>query len=118
MKKLIKPKGGGAGREGRALYYAAGSVENLADSVEDAHSAQPGETTHDVCLSSSLTPSLSSQANTDSHTVRKQHHKRTHSVCIYIRVLILLKYTQHTHIIYICLYINISQNEISGLDQK
>ncbi|XP_046876479.1 coiled-coil domain containing 88A isoform X2 [Hypomesus transpacificus] len=41
MKKLIKPKGGGAGREGRALYYAAGSVENLADSVEDAHSAQP-----------------------------------------------------------------------------
>ncbi|XP_067104446.1 coiled-coil domain containing 88A isoform X1 [Osmerus mordax] len=41
MKKLIKPKGGGAGREGRALYYAAGSVENLADAVEDAHSTQP-----------------------------------------------------------------------------
>ncbi|XP_026185622.1 coiled-coil domain containing 88A isoform X2 [Mastacembelus armatus] len=32
MKKLIKPRGGG--REGRALFTAAGSVENLADSNE------------------------------------------------------------------------------------
>ncbi|XP_062281429.1 coiled-coil domain containing 88A [Scomber scombrus] len=32
MKKLIKPRGGG--REGRALFTAAGSVENLADSTE------------------------------------------------------------------------------------
>lgn len=47
MKKLIKPRGGG-GREGRALYTAAGSVENLADSTEfssDTHTASPGETT-------------------------------------------------------------------------
>lgn len=46
MKKLIKPRGGG-GREGRALYTAAGSVENLADSAEfssDTHTASPGET--------------------------------------------------------------------------
>ncbi|CAJ1058721.1 LOW QUALITY PROTEIN: girdin [Xyrichtys novacula] len=42
MKKLIKPRGGG--KEGRALYTAAGSVENLADSTEftsDAHTSQP-----------------------------------------------------------------------------
>ncbi|KAM9849461.1 coiled-coil domain containing 88A isoform 2-T2 [Aulostomus maculatus] len=32
MKKLIKPRGGA--REGRALFTAAGSVENLADSAE------------------------------------------------------------------------------------
>ncbi|XP_029961962.1 coiled-coil domain containing 88A isoform X2 [Salarias fasciatus] len=41
MKKLIKPRGGG--REGRALFTAAGSVENLADSSEftsDTHTAQ------------------------------------------------------------------------------
>ncbi|XP_010896641.2 girdin isoform X1 [Esox lucius] len=34
MKKLIKPRGGGGGKEGRALFYAAGSTENLADSVD------------------------------------------------------------------------------------
>ncbi|XP_056239475.1 coiled-coil domain containing 88A [Seriola aureovittata] len=42
MKKLIKPRGGG--REGRALFTAAGSVENLADSTEftsDAHTSLP-----------------------------------------------------------------------------
>ncbi|XP_071313624.1 coiled-coil domain containing 88A isoform X2 [Trachinotus anak] len=42
MKKLIKPRGGG--REGRALFTAAGSVENLADSTEftsDPHTSQP-----------------------------------------------------------------------------
>ncbi|XP_067374002.1 coiled-coil domain containing 88A isoform X2 [Channa argus] len=42
MKKLIKPRGGG--REGRALFTAAGSVENLADSAEftsDTHTPQP-----------------------------------------------------------------------------
>ncbi|XP_039976668.1 coiled-coil domain containing 88A isoform X3 [Xiphias gladius] len=42
MKKLIKPRGGG--REGRTLFTAAGSVENLADSTEftsDIHSPQP-----------------------------------------------------------------------------
>lgn len=47
MKKLIKPRGGG--REGRALFTAAGSVENLADSTEftsDTQAPQPGETTH------------------------------------------------------------------------
>ena len=47
MKKLIKPRGGG--REGRALFTAAGSVENLADSSEftsDTHTPQPGETSH------------------------------------------------------------------------
>ncbi|XP_070693071.1 coiled-coil domain containing 88A [Pempheris klunzingeri] len=41
MKKLIKPRGGG--REGRALFTAAGSVENLADSTEftsDTHTPQ------------------------------------------------------------------------------
>uniref|UniRef100_A0A8D3C0E6 Coiled-coil domain containing 88B n=1 Tax=Scophthalmus maximus TaxID=52904 RepID=A0A8D3C0E6_SCOMX len=42
MKKLIKPRGGG--RDGRALFTAAGSVENLADSTEftsDTHTPQP-----------------------------------------------------------------------------
>ncbi|XP_040903884.1 coiled-coil domain containing 88A isoform X2 [Toxotes jaculatrix] len=42
MKKLIKPRGGG--REGRALFTAAGSVENLADSAEftsDTQAPQP-----------------------------------------------------------------------------
>ncbi|XP_068571045.1 coiled-coil domain containing 88A [Cebidichthys violaceus] len=42
MKKLIKPRGGG--REGRALFTAMGSVENLADSTEftsDTHTPQP-----------------------------------------------------------------------------
>ncbi|XP_074530969.1 coiled-coil domain containing 88A isoform X2 [Halichoeres trimaculatus] len=42
MKKLIKPRGGG--KEGRALFTAAGSVENLADSTEftsDSHTPQP-----------------------------------------------------------------------------
>lgn len=46
MKKLIKPKGG---REGRALFTAAGSVENLADSTEftsDTHTANPGKNAH------------------------------------------------------------------------
>nr|XP_046262010.1 coiled-coil domain containing 88A [Scatophagus argus] len=41
MKKLIKPRSGG--REGRALFIAAGSVENLADSTEftsDTHTPQ------------------------------------------------------------------------------
>uniref|UniRef100_A0A3Q3A4F8 Coiled-coil domain containing 88B n=1 Tax=Kryptolebias marmoratus TaxID=37003 RepID=A0A3Q3A4F8_KRYMA len=42
MKKLIKPRGGG--KEGRALFVAAGSVENLADSSEytsDTHTPKP-----------------------------------------------------------------------------
>ncbi|XP_034067786.1 girdin isoform X3 [Gymnodraco acuticeps] len=42
MKKLIKPRGGG--RDGRALFTAAGSVENLADSTEftsDPHTLHP-----------------------------------------------------------------------------
>lgn len=42
MKKLIKPRGGG--REGRALFTAMGSVENLADSTEftsDTHTPHP-----------------------------------------------------------------------------
>ncbi|XP_054890433.1 coiled-coil domain containing 88A isoform X2 [Poeciliopsis prolifica] len=44
MKKLIKPRGGGGGREGRALFTAAGSIENLADSNEfapDPHTPKP-----------------------------------------------------------------------------
>ncbi|KAL0973865.1 hypothetical protein UPYG_G00212190 [Umbra pygmaea] len=40
MKKLIKPKGGGL-KEGRALFFAAGSVENLADSVDPPTDTQP-----------------------------------------------------------------------------
>ncbi|XP_037531730.1 coiled-coil domain containing 88A [Nematolebias whitei] len=43
MKKLIKPRGGG-GKEGRALFIAVGSVENLADSNEftsDTHTPKP-----------------------------------------------------------------------------
>ncbi|XP_031159127.1 coiled-coil domain containing 88A isoform X1 [Sander lucioperca] len=42
MKKLIKPRGGV--REGRALFTAAGSVENIADSTEftsDTHTPHP-----------------------------------------------------------------------------
>ncbi|XP_056899123.1 coiled-coil domain containing 88A isoform X1 [Takifugu flavidus] len=42
MKKLIKPRVGG--REGRAIFTAAGSVENLADGTEftsDSHTANP-----------------------------------------------------------------------------
>lgn len=42
MKKLIKPRGGG--REGRALFTAAGSIENLADSNEftsEPHTPKP-----------------------------------------------------------------------------
>lgn len=34
MKKLIKPKGGS--KEGRAQFVAAGSIENLADTVDGA----------------------------------------------------------------------------------
>lgn len=44
MKKLIKPRGGG--REGRTLFTAAGSIENLADSNEfssDTQTPKPGE---------------------------------------------------------------------------
>ncbi|XP_062249558.1 coiled-coil domain containing 88A [Platichthys flesus] len=39
MKKLIKPRGGG--REGRTLFTAAGSVENLADSTEFTSDTHP-----------------------------------------------------------------------------
>ncbi|KAK7922429.1 hypothetical protein WMY93_009331 [Mugilogobius chulae] len=42
MKKLIKPRGGG-GREGRALFTAAGSVENLADSTEFTSDSQTAQ---------------------------------------------------------------------------
>ncbi|XP_015240134.1 PREDICTED: girdin-like [Cyprinodon variegatus] len=38
MKKLIKPRGGG--REGRTLFTAAGSIENLADSNEFSSDTQ------------------------------------------------------------------------------
>lgn len=44
MKKLIKPKGGS--KEGRALFIAAGSIENLADAVDGtpgSSAAVPGE---------------------------------------------------------------------------
>ncbi len=45
MKKLIKPKGGS--KEGRAQFIAAGSIENLADTVDGApisSASAPGET--------------------------------------------------------------------------
>lgn len=45
MKKLIKPRGGG--REGRAAFTAAGSVENLADGAEYTSDAPKiGEARH------------------------------------------------------------------------
>lgn len=64
MKKLIKPRGVGGGREGRALFTAAGSVENLADSTEftsDTHTAQPATDPRSAPVSPSplrKTPSL------------------------------------------------------------
>ncbi|KAM3613360.1 uncharacterized protein V6R79_024728 [Siganus canaliculatus] len=60
MKKLIKPRGGG--REGRALFTAAGSVENLADSAEftsDAHTPHPDP------LSAPVSPSPVRKADPD-----------------------------------------------------
>ncbi|XP_013858587.1 coiled-coil domain containing 88A [Austrofundulus limnaeus] len=63
MKKLIKPRGGaGGGKEGRALFIAAGSVENLADSNEltsDTNAPKPDP------LSAPVSPS----------PVRKAGHK-------------------------------------------
>lgn len=44
MKKLIKPKGGS--KEGRALFIAVGSIENLADAVDGTPGSSatvPGE---------------------------------------------------------------------------
>lgn len=65
MKKLIKPRvsGGGGGREGRAIFTAAGSVENLAEGTEltsDSHAANLGETahTHAAADRTSQTPTL------------------------------------------------------------
>ncbi|XP_027138958.1 coiled-coil domain containing 88A [Larimichthys crocea] len=62
MKKLIKPRGGG-GREGRALFTAAGSVENLADSTEftsDTHT-----TPHSDPRSAPVSPSPLRKAEPD-----------------------------------------------------
>ncbi|XP_072293768.1 coiled-coil domain containing 88A isoform X2 [Eucyclogobius newberryi] len=68
MKKLIKPRGGG-GREGRALFTAAGSVENLADSTEFTSDSQTAQQTTDP-RSAPVSPSplrkASSQADPDS----------------------------------------------------
>lgn len=52
MKKLIKPKGGS--KEGRAQFVAAGSIENLADTVDGvpiSPAPVPGETAelYDQC---------------------------------------------------------------------
>uniref|UniRef100_A0AAV2MJK6 HOOK N-terminal domain-containing protein n=2 Tax=Knipowitschia caucasica TaxID=637954 RepID=A0AAV2MJK6_KNICA len=55
MKKLIKPRGG-AGRDGRALFTAAGSVENLADSAEFTCDSQTARSTADPC-SAPVSPS-------------------------------------------------------------
>uniref|UniRef100_A0A4W5JFF8 Uncharacterized protein n=1 Tax=Hucho hucho TaxID=62062 RepID=A0A4W5JFF8_9TELE len=67
MKKLIKPKGGG--REGRALFYAAGSIENLADSADYPPDTQTaagtGETIQDT------------QTQTDRQLVRDHRHYYT-----------------------------------------
>lgn len=71
MKKLIKPRGGGGGREGRALFTAAGSVENLADSAEftsDTHAPQPGEISHTPTEPSSLYPPCPSCTTTNTQT--------------------------------------------------
>ncbi|CAN9515059.1 unnamed protein product [Ophioblennius macclurei] len=65
MKKLIKPRGGG--REGRALFTAAGSVENLADSSEftsDTHTAQSDPLSAPV----SPSPLRKSRSQTDAET--------------------------------------------------
>ncbi|KAG8003976.1 Girdin, partial [Nibea albiflora] len=62
MKKLIKPRGGGGGREGRALFTAAGSVENLADSTEFTSDTQ---TPHSDPRSAPVSPSPLRKAEPD-----------------------------------------------------
>ncbi|KAM9376397.1 coiled-coil domain containing 88A [Pholidichthys leucotaenia] len=67
MKKLIKPRGGG-GREGRALFTAAGSVENLADSTEytsDTHAHQHASDPRSAPVSPSPLRKAQSQTETD-----------------------------------------------------
>uniref|UniRef100_A0A3P9I8P9 Coiled-coil domain containing 88B n=1 Tax=Oryzias latipes TaxID=8090 RepID=A0A3P9I8P9_ORYLA len=62
MKKLIKPRGGG--REGRAAFTAAGSVENLADGAEYTSDA-PKIDPRSAPVSPSLQRKLSSNAEPD-----------------------------------------------------
>lgn len=98
MKKLIKPRGGGGGREGRALFTAAGSVENLADSAEftsDTHAPQPGEISHTPPEPSSLyhhPPALPAQPQTHKQQLTGFHkdmltcsaHQASLQACIQI----------------------------------
>ncbi|KAM4622116.1 coiled-coil domain containing 88A isoform 2-T2 [Polymixia lowei] len=68
MKKLIKPRGGVGGREGRALFTAAGSVENLADSGEytpDTHTHTPRPDPLSAPVSPSPLRRAPAQAETD-----------------------------------------------------
>ncbi|XP_024139842.1 coiled-coil domain containing 88A isoform X1 [Oryzias melastigma] len=62
MKKLIKPRGGG--REGRAVFTAAGSVENLADAAEYT-SDPPKIDPRSAPVSPSLQRKLSNHAEPD-----------------------------------------------------
>uniref|UniRef100_A0A672MUX2 Girdin-like n=1 Tax=Sinocyclocheilus grahami TaxID=75366 RepID=A0A672MUX2_SINGR len=68
MKKLIKPKGGN--KEGRAQFIAAGSIENLADTVDGAPiSSAPAPVQEQDPISAPVSPSslrrISSQAEED-----------------------------------------------------
>uniref|UniRef100_A0A3Q1HI90 Coiled-coil domain containing 88B n=1 Tax=Acanthochromis polyacanthus TaxID=80966 RepID=A0A3Q1HI90_9TELE len=64
MKKLIKPRGGG--REGRALFTAAGSVENLADmSITEFSSILPSPVHFAPVSPSPLRKAPSSQTEPD-----------------------------------------------------
>ncbi|XP_052471181.1 girdin isoform X1 [Carassius gibelio] len=68
MKKLIKPKGGS--KEGRAQFIAAGSIENLGDTVDGAPvSSAPAPVHEQDPISAPVSPSslrrISSQAEED-----------------------------------------------------
>lgn len=95
MKKLIKPRGGG-GREGRALYTAAGSVENLADSAEfssDTHTASPGETAQAHTHTNTSWP-VCTKTRSRSWTIRRSYrhaYKSSHDYQVW-SALIQLRY--------------------------
>lgn len=95
MKKLIKPRGGG-GREGRALYTAAGSVENLADSAEfssDTHTASPGETAQAHTHTNTGWP-VCTKTRSRSRTIRRSYrhaYKSSHDYQVW-SALIQLRY--------------------------
>nr|XP_055034436.1 coiled-coil domain containing 88A [Misgurnus anguillicaudatus] len=60
MKKLIKPKGGS--KEGRALFVAAGSIENLADAVDGPPGSPTPLSVHDP-ISAPVSPSILRRAS-------------------------------------------------------